>query len=73
MPDLQLRLSQRSENEDAAGHHKKSKYETNTMLSLSPYSTGQQEHHTDKQKGNTKTKTWPSQTTTCKPDLSLSI
>lgn len=66
MPDLQLRLSQTSGDEDDAHH--KSKYEMNTMLSLSPYSMRQQRE-------NTETKTWPSQTSTtnCKPNLSLSI
>ncbi|XP_034697519.1 uncharacterized protein LOC117923371 isoform X3 [Vitis riparia] len=71
LPDLQLRLSQRSANEEDSHH--KTKYEMNTMLSLSPYSSRQQEQPTEKQKEETQTKAWPSQTTTGKADLSLSI
>lgn len=71
LPDLQLRLSQRSANEEDTHH--KSKYEMNTMLSLSPYSSRQQEQPTEKQKEETQTKAWSSQTTTGKADLSLSI
>nr|CAN60072.1 hypothetical protein VITISV_022946 [Vitis vinifera] len=71
LPDLQLRLSQRSANEEDTHH--KSKYEMNTMLSLSPYSSRQQEQPTEKQKEETQTNAWPSQTTTGKADLSLSI